>query len=217
MRSHPIKRNCISCGQSFQTLRCRQRFCGYSCSGRQNALLAGATPPEQRFWAKVDKSGDCWVWTACLTSVGYGKFGVSRGRIVVAHRYAYELAYGPIPGGRLVCHRCDNRLCVRPDHLFLGSHKDNTHDAIAKGRLARGERQGSAKLTASTVTEIFLLRGREYQYVTAERFSVTQSSVNRIQTGKTWRHVTGQLTLAGPSTSETRPRICPPGQTNTDS
>lgn len=97
---------------------------------------------EERFWAKVDKSGDCWVWTAAVVGSrnpkykrigGYGAFGVG-GKVRRAHRVSWELANGPIPDGALVCHSCDNRSCVRPSHLFIGDQSDNVHDMDAKGR-----------------------------------------------------------------------------------
>lgn len=87
------------------------------------------------FWAKVHKTDDCWEWTAARMSSGYGGFYWQRGR-VPAHRFSWEIAFGAIPEGMFVCHHCDNRLCVRPDHLFLGTALDNARDCVAKGRLA---------------------------------------------------------------------------------
>jgi hypothetical protein len=95
-------------------------------------------PLEERFWAKVDKSGDCWLWTGATGGKdGYGK--IQRGRrgmgYLWAHRVAFDLEYGAIPLGLQVLHRCDNPLCVRPEHLFLGTRSDNMRDAANKGRL----------------------------------------------------------------------------------
>lgn len=97
----------------------------------------------ERFWAKVDLSGECWVWTGSRaggTKVGgYGRFYL-HGRVMPAHRRAWELTSGPIADGLLVLHRCDNPPCVRPDHLFLGSYRDNMLDASAKNRIHRPTR-----------------------------------------------------------------------------
>lgn len=86
-----------------------------------------------RFWSKVDRSGECWTWTAACDRKGYGRMRFPR-RHEGAHRVSWELTNGPIPEGMFVCHRCDNPPCVRPDHLFLGSHRDNMADMFAKGR-----------------------------------------------------------------------------------
>jgi hypothetical protein len=100
------------------------------------------TTPEARFWKHVEKTDDgCWEWTARCIPVpnhpdqrGHGQIRID-GKAVLTHRFSWELHNGPIPDGLLVLHRCDNRPCVRPDHLFLGTHKDNTLDAMSKGRM----------------------------------------------------------------------------------
>lgn len=86
-----------------------------------------------RMWSRVDKTGDCWVWTGATVHNGYGTISVNN-RLVRTHRLAYELTHGPIPAGMKVLHTCDNPPCCRPDHLFLGTDKDNVHDAVDKGR-----------------------------------------------------------------------------------
>ena len=101
---------------------------------------------EERFWEKVDKRGpdDCWEWKGGISGNGYGTFWLER-QSFRAHRVFYELFIGKIPNGLLVCHTCDNPKCVNPNHLFLGTYKDNMQDAVKKGKLlgARGDRNGS--------------------------------------------------------------------------
>ena len=120
---------------------------------------------ETRFWSKVDKSGECWTWTAGLDSHGYGRFhtGVQRS----AHRVAWEFAVGRVPDGLWVLHACDNPPCVRPDHMFLGTARDTTADMIAKGR-ARGFGPVHAAKTRCpqghgyTPANTYTLRGSRY-------------------------------------------------------
>ena len=98
-----------------------------------------------RFWSKVDRSHGpdaCWNWTTSVFSSGYGQFKVID-RNLRSNRVAWELTHGPIPDGMSVLHRCDNRRCVNPAHLWLGTHKDNMRDMTEKERAATGDRNGS--------------------------------------------------------------------------
>jgi hypothetical protein len=98
----------------------------------------------KRFWDKVRMGlpDECWEWRASTNSYGYGKFGIV-GRVLGAHRIAWELSHGPVPEGQCVLHRCDNPPCCNPAHLFLGTQADNMRDCKAKGRNPHGERHGS--------------------------------------------------------------------------
>lgn len=110
----------------------------------------------QRFWNKVARTDDtsCWLWLGSKLPSGYGNFGKGRTKRYFAHRIAFQLAHGSFLETLQVCHSCDNPSCVRPDHLFLGTHKDNAADAKSKGRSARHEKHGMRKLSWAEVHEI---------------------------------------------------------------
>ena len=137
----------------------------------------------EAFWNKVNRTDDCWEWTSFQTKGGYGLFRIN------AHRMAWVLTNGAIPDGMLVCHHCDNRLCVNPDHLFIGSPLDNMLDKVKKGRHnpTRGERSGTAKLTWKEVGEIraAYLDG-EKQRDLAARYGVGQPAISVIVNEKRW-------------------------------
>src|SRR5262245_21566157 len=114
-------------------------ICGQDrCVRPEHLLVVAERNPipllERRFWRRVDKSGDCWLWTGTKTINGYGSLRVGASRNTAAHRFAWELANGPIPEGMYICHHCDVRNCVRLDHLFLGDHDANMADMARKGR-----------------------------------------------------------------------------------
>lgn len=89
---------------------------------------------EDRFYEKVQKTESCWLWKGALNSRGYGSLGNGAGKRILAHRYSYVLHRGEIPEGLIVCHTCDVRECVNPEHLWVGTHKDNSDDMFAKNR-----------------------------------------------------------------------------------
>ncbi len=147
---------------------------------------------EQRFEDKVDRSGECHEWRAYRNRTGYGVFSVRTGVNNQAHRFAYEMENGPIPEGMYVLHSCDNPGCVNPEHLRVGSQKENMDDRRVRGRDAdrRGERNGGAKLTDSAVVEIRrLYKEGEMQKDLAERFGVANQLISRIVNRKCWVHV----------------------------
>jgi len=104
-----------------------------------------------------------------------------------AHRYAYQMVYGPIPAGMHVCHRCDVRSCVNPAHLFLGTPKENMADAALKGRMARGTKSHNAVLTEDDVRAIRRrLAQKDSQYAIARDYNVNQTAISHISVGRNW-------------------------------
>ena len=169
--------------------------------------VAGSTPARPtiapiiiaRFWSKVRVDPDdtqCWEWQGAYKRPnGYGNFKVGK-RNVPAHRLAWELFHGH-PGDLFVLHRCDNRKCCNPKHLFLGTHQDNMDDMVAKGRSSRrdmrGTRNPSSKLTPEQVREIVDLMavGKNNKQIAA-RYGITHQAVSAIRHGKVWGHLTGR-------------------------
>jgi len=132
---------------------------------------------------------DCILWTRATNGRGYGQVRRS-GRLIGAHRVAYEDAYGPIPAGESVLHRCDQSLCVNPAHLFLGSQDDNMADRNAKRRQAVGERVGTSRLTADQVREIRDRASRGERPVDlGPLFGIRRQTVSQIVNRTRWRHL----------------------------
>lgn len=145
----------------------------------------------ERFWAKVEKGADdeCWLWAAFKERDGYGFLQLGR-RALRANRVSWMIHFGAIPEGQVVCHRCGNPSCVNPAHLFLGTNAENTADSTAKGRRAKGERQGSAKLCTSAIVAIRHLYQRGVLQVDiAREFGIHQTAVSGIVRRKAWSHV----------------------------
>lgn len=178
---------CQNCGSPFQARKDhaadgRAKYCSRQCLYASHSTRR--LPIGDRFWAKVDKSSKCWLWTGGTTR-GYGTFFVGiHERAVPAHRVSWQLANGPIPDGLWVLHECDTPLCVRPDHLFLGTQTDNMQDAAAKGRV----RNQSTKLTAEDVRTIRsrYATGGVFQHELAAEFGVGQTQISRIIRLKRW-------------------------------
>ena len=146
--------------------------------------------PEIRFWAKVDKLGDCWLWTAGRLKDGYGAFRIFTGNNTSAHRFSWELHFGQIPAGMLVCHKCDVPLCVNPSHLFLGTPLDNTRDMMSKMRHSIGEQRPASKLTNQKVRAIRRLLAKGWRQAwLATLLGVDKTLISQISRGIIWTHV----------------------------
>jgi hypothetical protein len=161
----------------------------------------------ERFWTRVEKGADCWLWTGDIGQEGYGNLRVAKrgpGSSLKAHRVSYELNVGPIPPGFAVMHTCDVRPCVNPDHLRTGTWADNNRDKAAKGRSAKGETHGThthpeswqgerharAKLTEAQVHEIRRERATGVSVIALGRkYGVNHTTISSIANGKRWRHL----------------------------
>lgn len=169
-------------------------YCHCGCGGKTELFLYGdkkgtckkfiaghrSGTLDQKFWAKVSKSNDCWEWQGSINNAGYGQITVG-GKCQTAHRFAWQLHHGAVPAEIYVCHKCDNRKCVNPDHLFLGSQSDNMQDRRQKGRqnIAKGGKHHSAKLTDDQVSKIRQLPASEY-ITAAEEYGVTVRHIVRV-------------------------------------
>lgn len=157
----------------------------------------------QRFEAKWkrDPQSGCWLWTASTAGKGYGQLRIpGTRRNVYAHRFSYELYRGAIPPGMQLLHSCDNPRCVNPDHLSIGTCKENLQDMKEKDRSTFGERNQRAVLSEAQVAaiKVLLADGSMPQRAIASQFGVSQIQVSRIKRGERWERVRPDLTL--PST-----------------
>lgn len=209
---------CGHCGAAFERNvrglhRQRVRFCSRQCADASRVRAI-----DERVWDHVNKDGPtpphvadlgpCWEWAGDRVRHGYGviRNGSKGAGRTLAHRVTYAVTFGPIPEGLHVLHKCDNPPCVRPDHLFVGTHADNMADARQKKRFAAGDRSPSrlfperlrrgsrgywAKLTEEQVAEIKAMYRpyRVSQHTIAKMYGVTRGTIAQIIQGKAWRHV----------------------------
>lgn len=193
-------RLCANCNREFVPKDDRPsrpaRFCSRRCG--VTAAQQHHTPPvpwRERFWRFVPADvgpDDCWEWTGNRKPTGYGVLVTTKPHTMAAHRASWEIHFGPIPvmdghhGTAVVCHRCDNRCCVNPAHLFLGSQADNVADMMSKGRHARlaGERNPHARHTDEAVTAVrrLVAEGRTY-YAIARETGISRSYVRKLALG----------------------------------
>lgn len=143
---------------------------------------------EERFLVQVDKSDGCWIWTGTIGSNGYGLIKDNY-RTRTAHRVSYELHKGPIPQGLMICHTCDVKACVNPEHLYAGDAFDNMRDKKERGRqnIRRGTRHPHAKLTEADI--VYIRTSGKRGAALAREYDMKPSTMSQIKRGLRWKHV----------------------------
>jgi len=172
-------KKCQYCAKSFQG-RKERRFCSLLCA-RHSRIVE----PSVKFFDYVIKQdAGCWNWIGHVHHTGYGMY-----RSNLAHRFSYTMQNGSIPDGLWVLHKCDNRKCVNPSHLFLGTPQDNIDDMMAKGRgnKARGEAVGNSRLSAVDIVAI--RNDVRTQKQIAGDYGISCSTVQAIKAKRIWAHV----------------------------
>ncbi len=150
----------------------------------------------EKLWKRINKKGEdeCWEWLGSVSKNGYGQFGINN-KVYYTHRAVYELIYGIIPKGLCVCHKCNNPPCCNPNHLFLGTARENSDKRDREGRWRTGdycgEKHGRSKLTEKNIMEIRTLysTGKYFQRELGEMFGVSRTHIDRILGKRTWKHL----------------------------
>lgn len=205
-----IPRTCPKCGKTFfrrGSGKKTPKYCSYTCRTAANIEvnkrnLPPRRPLKERFWDTVNTApgqgprGECWEWKGKRFRNGYGQFHArinGKKTYQLAHRKAWEFANNTeLTRTIQVCHTCDNRPCVNPDHLFLGTQADNIHDMMQKGRAkpARGEGTGKARFVEEDIRTIRKLHkeGMGYKKI-AQQYQCAEGTIHAIIHRRTWRHV----------------------------
>lgn len=187
----------ISNGLCVNHLRFTQKY-GSPVARKQALYLWRRLSYEERFWTWVRKSDGCWTWQASRDKDGYGNFRAEHDGVIYtkAHRYSYALHKGKVPSLLQVCHTCDNRPCVRPDHLFLGTSRENHLDKMAKGRHRgpSGEGHPFARLTEEQAKAI-LSDPRPYAQI-ANEYGVHKQTISSLKNRDSWAHLGGEIVKA---------------------
>lgn len=203
---------CLVCDEQFyNTSQGKNKlYCSIPCATRAKINKRNNRPLnhikikktcKQKFEEKIDKNGPvvyswlsrCWIWIGLVLNSGYGQFWFENKKWQ-AHRMSYEIYIGPIPGKFLVCHKCDNRQCINPDHLFLGDHRDNALDSVRKGRAAacnqEGENNPNVKNNRQIIEEIrkkYIPRKYSLDKI-AKEYDLAPQTVHDIVRRKIWKN-----------------------------
>lgn len=179
-----LNQKCYICGGDLRKFNSNGR-----CVNCSRKLRTSSIDIKKKFWSYINikDKDDCWEWQKSTNSRGYGIICIGNKKRESSHRYAYRITHGEIPEGLLVLHHCDNKKCCNPKHLYIGTYKDNSNDAIGRDRQAKGESHGNHKLTENQVSEIrtSLLDCNELSL----KYKVTKGVIYRIKNYKSWKHV----------------------------
>ena len=213
-----MERICLVCGISFKSTpsrvaKGRGKYCGSACFHTVPSKACGCRPGvtlKQRLWENIsiDRDTGCWIWTGHKDEKGYGHIGIGK-KSVRVHRVVYERYIGPIPEGLILRHKCDIRNCVRPDHLILGTQKQNVQDMIDRGRHVpgRGEKHWNSILNNDSVTAIKVLweTGNYSLGFLGRAFRVNYQTIGRIINHGGWNNVSDRT--AGDNQEQNNIRI----------
>lgn len=190
--STKIKCVCNNCNKEFFIVssaakKGKGRFCSRQCNNFKNRSLDAI---KNLFWSNVLKTESCWIYNKKPNSRGYGNIGLGNSKQTSAHRFSYEIHFGSIPSLLFVCHTCDNRMCVNPEHLFLGTHQENVTDMVQKKRNVKGENHWSNRLTEKQVKEIkYMLKNNINYKIISNRYGVSHHTIFDIKRNKSWKHI----------------------------
>jgi len=159
----------------------------------EGSKIYNKIPVSERFWGKVEKTDYCWEWTGSTTD-GYGMIKGENGKNILTHRWSYIEKYKDIPDGLIIRHKCDNRLCVNPDHLETGTHQDNSNDKLSRDRQScgYGERNSHAVITEVQALEIISKwKSGKYKFKRqlGNEYNLSDSAISALLTGRSWKHL----------------------------
>jgi hypothetical protein len=187
-------KDCAQCGKPFGPQDVtwahnfpRMKYCSAACAHARKKFSMERFI--EAFWAKVHKGERCWLWQGAKKHDGYGLIN-RHGKMMLAHRFAWEQANGPIPAGKFALHHCDTPACVNPSHMYLGTKKDNAADMYARGRDgSSGEKNIHAKLTEEQARKILTLKGSISGVKLAKEYDVYPGTIHAIWRRHTWKHI----------------------------